>query len=132
LCDAGPFALALKFNPDVNKKAGAEKKFKEIANAYEVLSDDEKTLGPGIRRAKHQAGDIVTQETRVDESIDILEQLLPGSRGRRCTTAAVKPTRRATWEVGPRTLDVAHCTLHFALCTAKTLRALAWSEQAAD
>jgi hypothetical protein len=36
LGDAGPFALALKFHPDVNKKAGAENKFKEIATAYEA------------------------------------------------------------------------------------------------
>lgn len=34
--------LARQFHPDVNKEAGAEKKFKEISNAYEVLSDDEK------------------------------------------------------------------------------------------
>ncbi|KAJ7545743.1 hypothetical protein O6H91_08G008000 [Diphasiastrum complanatum] len=34
--------LARQYHPDVNKEAGAEKKFKEISNAYEVLSDDEK------------------------------------------------------------------------------------------
>ena len=34
--------LARKFHPDVNKEAGAEAKFKEISNAYEVLSDDQK------------------------------------------------------------------------------------------
>ncbi|XP_077220902.1 chaperone protein dnaJ A7A, chloroplastic-like [Tasmannia lanceolata] len=34
--------LARSYHPDVNKEAGAEKKFKEISNAYEVLSDDEK------------------------------------------------------------------------------------------
>lgn len=34
--------LALKWHPDRNKEAGAEKTFKEINHAYEVLSDDTK------------------------------------------------------------------------------------------
>ncbi|XP_061344550.1 chaperone protein dnaJ A6, chloroplastic-like [Gastrolobium bilobum] len=34
--------LARNYHPDVNKEPDAEKKFKEISNAYEVLSDDEK------------------------------------------------------------------------------------------
>lgn len=34
--------LARKYHPDVNKQAGAEEKFKEINEAYDVLSEDSK------------------------------------------------------------------------------------------
>ncbi len=34
--------LAKKYHPDVNKEAGAEEKFKEIGEAYAVLSDEQK------------------------------------------------------------------------------------------
>jgi molecular chaperone DnaJ len=34
--------LAMQFHPDRNKEAGAEEKFKEISEAYAVLSDDQK------------------------------------------------------------------------------------------
>ena len=34
--------LAKKYHPDVSKEEGAEKKFKEVLEAYQVLSDSEK------------------------------------------------------------------------------------------
>lgn len=34
--------LAKEFHPDINKEAGSEEKFKEISEAYEVLSDTKK------------------------------------------------------------------------------------------
>jgi len=47
--------LAREYHPDVNKKAGAEKRFKEINEANEVLSDPDKrkrydTIGPDFAR----------------------------------------------------------------------------------
>ena len=40
--------MALKYHPDKNKDSGAEEKFKEIAEAYDVLTDSDKRLGFSI------------------------------------------------------------------------------------
>lgn len=36
--------LARKYHPDLNKEPGAEEKFKEVQEAYDILSDADKKL----------------------------------------------------------------------------------------
>lgn len=56
--------MALKYHPDKNKDPSAEEKFKEIAEAYDVLSDTKKRAvydqygeeGKGISTAHWEAG----------------------------------------------------------------------------
>jgi curved DNA-binding protein CbpA len=59
--------LAMQYHPDRNKSAGAEEKFKEINEAYDVLSDDQKRvfyhLKTGIDKGKKY-----TRETQAASS----------------------------------------------------------------
>lgn len=48
--------LALKYHPDRNREPGAEEKFKEIAAAYAVLSDEEKRKAYDARGFEAVAG----------------------------------------------------------------------------
>ncbi|XP_043719483.1 chaperone protein dnaJ A6, chloroplastic-like isoform X1 [Telopea speciosissima] len=72
--------LARSFHPDVNKEPGAEQKFKEISNAYEVLSDDEKRSlydkygEAGLKGAGMGTGDF-------SNPFDLFESLFEGMGG---------------------------------------------------
>ncbi|CAA6653991.1 unnamed protein product [Spirodela intermedia] len=72
--------LARSYHPDVNKEPGAEQKFKEISNAYEVLSDDEKRSlydrfgEAGLKGAGMGTGDF-------SNPFDLFESLFEGMGG---------------------------------------------------
>ncbi|KAK7389306.1 hypothetical protein VNO78_24186 [Psophocarpus tetragonolobus] len=72
--------LARSYHPDVNKEPDAEQKFKEISNAYEVLSDDEKrsiydTYGEaGLKGSGMGMGDF-------SNPFDLFETLFEGMGG---------------------------------------------------
>lgn len=72
--------LARNYHPDVNKDSGAEQKFKEISNAYEVLSDDEKRSiydkygEAGLKGAGAGMGDF-------SNPFDLFESLFEGMGG---------------------------------------------------
>ncbi len=82
--------LALQYHPDRNKDSGAEEKFKEISEAYAVLSDDEKrkrydTYGQvGAEeafRGSEANFDEIFRDIGFGGFRDIFEQLLGGRRG---------------------------------------------------
>ncbi|HKZ62623.1 MAG TPA: molecular chaperone DnaJ [Nitrososphaera sp.] len=82
--------LALQFHPDRNKDKAAEEKFKEISEAYAVLSDDEKrkrydTLGhvgpEEVFRGSEANFDEIFRDMGFGGFRDIFEQMFGGRRG---------------------------------------------------
>lgn len=73
--------MALRFHPDKNKDPSAEEKFKEIAEAYEVLSDPKKRVVYDQLGEEGEDGDFwITCECKRSESAGFGSEALQ-SRG---------------------------------------------------
>ncbi len=107
--------LARKFHPDVSKESGAEERFKEITEAYEVLGDEanrkkydqlgstwkqgqEFSPPPGWENAHfeyHTPGDVGSVFENFGGPSDFFETLFGGANGNRRGAANQSGTRRS-------------------------------------
>lgn len=88
--------LALRYHPDKNKAAGAEEKFKEIAEAYEVLSDKgkreifDKYGEEGLKRGG--AGNREWQRIALHDNVSNVSVMLFGTQERPMDTRTARTT----------------------------------------
>jgi molecular chaperone DnaJ len=79
--------LAMKFHPDRNQEEGAETKFKEISEAYDVLSDPQKRatydqFGQAGLKGAGMGGGFSSNQDIFEHFSDIFGDLFGGGRGR--------------------------------------------------
>lgn len=109
--------LARKYHPDVTREADGEAKFKEVAEAYETLKDEDKRAAYD-QLGSHQPGedfrsppDWGKAQGRPDfsfEDLDLSDLFATLSAGRqrgakvavtfRCPAKTTKPMRRSAWK----------------------------------
>ncbi|MEK9164143.1 MAG: molecular chaperone DnaJ [Chloroflexota bacterium] len=88
--------MAKQYHPDINKDNGAEEKFKEVSEAYSVLSDDEKRAAYNrFGHAAFQGGAGAGDYSGFGDFGDIFEQFFGAGFGSRGGSARRGPRRGA-------------------------------------